>query len=81
MVRFHDVRPRAVVRCVTDADVSEAIGFAKRVGLRIAIRSGGHCVAGRSSTDRVVMDVSPNWLPAPATTPRRPIVCTRLAGR
>jgi FAD/FMN-containing dehydrogenase len=59
MVRFHDVRPRAVVRCVTDADVGEVIGFAKRVGLRIAIRSGGHCFAGRSSTDGVVMDVSP----------------------
>ncbi len=59
MVRFHDVRPRAVVRCVTDADVGEVIGFAKRVGLRIAIRSGGHRFAGRSSTDGVVMDVSP----------------------
>ncbi len=59
MFRFHDVRPQAVVRCHTDADVGNVIGFAKRFGLRTAVRSGGHCFAGRSSTDGVVIDVSP----------------------
>ena len=43
----------------TDADVGNVIGFAKRFGLRTAVRSGGHCFAGRSSTDGVVIDVSP----------------------
>ena len=50
MFRFHDVRPQAVARCHTDADVGNVIGFAKRFGLRTAVRSGGHCFAGRSST-------------------------------
>ena len=59
MFRFQDVRPQAVVRCHTDADVGNVIGFAKRFGLRTAVRSGGHCFAGRSSTDGVVIDVSP----------------------
>jgi FAD/FMN-containing dehydrogenase len=57
--RFHDVLPQAVVRCVTPADVSETISFARRAGLRIAARSGGHCFAGRSSTEGIVVDVSP----------------------
>src|SRR5215207_4516621 len=59
MFRFRDVRPRAVVRCHTDADVGNVIGFARRLGLPTAVRSGGHCFAGRSSTDGVVIDVSP----------------------
>ena len=59
IARFHDVLPQAVVRCATSADVSETISFARGVGLRIAARSGGHCFAGRSSTEGVVIDVSP----------------------
>jgi FAD/FMN-containing dehydrogenase len=59
IARFHDVRPRAVVRCATPADVSETISFARRAGLRTAARSGGHCFAGRSSTEGIVVDVSP----------------------
>jgi len=56
---FHGVRPKAVVLCETPADVSETISFAKRYGLRTATRSGGHCFAGRSSTEGIVIDVSP----------------------
>lgn len=59
IVRFHDVRPQAVVSCETSADISETISFARRSGLRAATRSGGHCFAGRSSTGGVVIDVSP----------------------
>jgi FAD/FMN-containing dehydrogenase len=57
--RFHDVWPRAVVRCETPEDVSETVCFAGRSGLRTAIRSGGHCFAGHSSTEGIVVDVSP----------------------
>jgi FAD/FMN-containing dehydrogenase len=57
--RFQDVRPRAVARCATPADVAEAISYARRNGLALAVRSGGHCFAGRSSTDGVVIDVTP----------------------
>jgi FAD/FMN-containing dehydrogenase len=59
MVRFHDVRPQALVRCVTDADVAETVLFTRRFGLSTAIRSGGHCFAGRSSTTGVVIDLGP----------------------
>jgi FAD/FMN-containing dehydrogenase len=57
--RFHDVRPQAVVRCETPTDVAETIRLARRTGLRTAARSGGHCFAGHSSTDGVVIDVTP----------------------
>jgi FAD/FMN-containing dehydrogenase len=59
MVRFHDVRPEAVVRCTTPADVSATIAFARRRRLPLAVRSGGHSVAGRSSTHGIVVDVTP----------------------
>jgi FAD/FMN-containing dehydrogenase len=59
MVQFHDVLPQAVIRCETDGDVVEAVSFVARFELRTAIRSGGHCFAGHSTTDGVVIDVSP----------------------
>jgi FAD/FMN-containing dehydrogenase len=57
--RFHHVRPHAIVRCATPADVAEAIAFARRSGVSLAVRSGGHCFAGRSSTDGLLIDVGP----------------------
>jgi FAD/FMN-containing dehydrogenase len=59
IARFHDVEPAAVARCRTDADVSAALAFARSEGLHVALRSGGHCFAGRSSTEGLVIDVSP----------------------
>jgi FAD/FMN-containing dehydrogenase len=59
IARFYDLRPQAVVRCGTPADVSETISFARRTGLKMATRSGGHCFAGFSSTSGMVIDVSP----------------------
>jgi FAD/FMN-containing dehydrogenase len=59
MARFHNVRPRAVVLCKTATDVSETISFASRAGLETAVRSGGHSVAGLSSTRGIVIDVTP----------------------
>jgi FAD/FMN-containing dehydrogenase len=58
MANFHDARPRAVVLCETPDDVSKTILFARDSGLRAAPRGGGHCFAGRSSTDGIVIDVS-----------------------
>jgi FAD/FMN-containing dehydrogenase len=57
--RFHDVRPRAVVLCRTSADVAEAIAFARRSGIEVAVRSGGHDFAGRSSGPGMVLDLTP----------------------
>jgi FAD/FMN-containing dehydrogenase len=59
IARFRDARPAAVVRCRTPADVAAAIVFARRAGLPLAARSGGHCFAGGSSTDGIVVDVGP----------------------
>jgi FAD/FMN-containing dehydrogenase len=58
IARFHDVRPQAVVLCRTPEDVAATLALADRAGLDTAVRSGGHCFAGRSSTRGVVIDVS-----------------------
>ena len=59
IVNFDDVRPQAVVVCRSPRDVADAVAFAAEAGLPTAARSGGHCFAGRSSTDGVVIDVTP----------------------
>jgi FAD/FMN-containing dehydrogenase len=59
MARFADVRPAAVVRCTTPLDVSTTIRFAQRAGLPLSIRCGGHSVAGHSSTEGILVDVTP----------------------
>jgi FAD/FMN-containing dehydrogenase len=59
IARFADVWPQAVVRCRAPDDVAEVISLARRSGTPAAIRSGGHCFAGRSSTQGIVIDVSP----------------------
>jgi len=56
--RFHDVRPQAVVLCRTPEDVAEAIAFARRWGIELAVRSGGHDFAGRSTGRGLVLDLS-----------------------
>jgi FAD/FMN-containing dehydrogenase len=56
--RFHDVRPQAMVLCRTPKDVVEAIAFARRSGIEVAVRSGGHDFAGRSSGPGMVLDLT-----------------------
>jgi FAD/FMN-containing dehydrogenase len=58
IARFDGVRPRAVARCRVPEDIAQALAFASREGLHAALRSGGHCFAGRSSTTGVVIDLS-----------------------
>jgi FAD/FMN-containing dehydrogenase len=58
IARFDGVRPHAVVRCRVPEDVAQALAFARQEGLHVALRSGGHCFAGRSSTTGVVIDLS-----------------------
>ncbi|GAA4936335.1 FAD-binding oxidoreductase [Actinoplanes utahensis] len=56
--RFDRVRPPAVVRCATPADIVETIAFANRLGLPIVPRGGGHSYVGASTTSSgIVLDV------------------------
>jgi FAD/FMN-containing dehydrogenase len=59
IAEFADIKPAAIARCRTPAHVAGAIAYARERGHAVAIRSGGHCFAGRSSTTGVVIDVSP----------------------
>jgi FAD/FMN-containing dehydrogenase len=54
-----DKHPVAIARCADEADVAEAIRFATEYDLPLAVRGGGHNVAGTAIVDRgVVIDLS-----------------------
>ena len=55
---YRQVRPRHVVLCRSVSDVLGAMTYARATGDPIALRGGGHCFAGRSSTDGIVLDLS-----------------------
>ncbi|NUR93230.1 MAG: FAD-dependent oxidoreductase, partial [Nonomuraea sp.] len=52
-----DVRPLVVARCRTASDVVAALGQARGRGLPVAVRSGGHDFAGRSTTTGLLVDL------------------------
>ena len=54
-----DRRPRAVARCVDEADVQTAVRFATEHGLEIAVRGGAHSMSGAAVLDDgIVIDLS-----------------------
>src|SRR3954447_15677904 len=55
----HDKRPALIIRCSGAADVAQAVDFARSQSLPIAVRGGGHSIAGFSGVDDgVVIDLS-----------------------
>jgi FAD/FMN-containing dehydrogenase len=52
---FIDRKPALIVRCRTTSDVVAALAFARRAGVEVSIRGGGHNVGGRAVTDGGVM--------------------------
>ena len=55
-----DHSPALVARCAGAADVIAAVGFARSNALTIAVRGGGHSIAGFSTVDDgIVIDLSP----------------------
>jgi FAD/FMN-containing dehydrogenase len=50
-----DRRPAVIVRCRSAADAAAAVRFARRNGLDICVRGGGHNVAGRAVIDDALM--------------------------
>jgi FAD/FMN-containing dehydrogenase len=50
-----DKRPALIVRCRSTDDVAAALALARREGLEVSIRGGGHNVAGRAVTDGGLM--------------------------
>jgi FAD/FMN-containing dehydrogenase len=55
-----DKRPRLIARCRGTADVIEAVTFARQHRIDVAMRGGGHNVAGRATIDDGLMiDLSP----------------------
>jgi FAD/FMN-containing dehydrogenase len=55
-----DRRPALIAHCLGVADVIAAVGFARDHGLPVAVRGGGHSVAGTAVADgALVVDLSP----------------------
>ncbi len=55
-----DYRPALIARCVDADDVGMAVRFAAAEGLELAVRSGGHSLAGFCSLDGgLVIDLTP----------------------
>lgn len=55
-----DARPALIARCGTTEDIVTAVKLTRAAGVPLAVRGGGHSVAGLSTcNDGVVIDLSP----------------------
>lgn len=54
-----DSRPSAIIRVADAGDVSRLVKLAREYGFELAVRSGGHSVAGHSTIESgIVLDLS-----------------------
>lgn len=54
-----DKKPGLIVRCSTAADIANVVRFARNHGLLVAVRGGGHNIAGKAVCDGgLVIDLS-----------------------
>ena len=54
-----DKRPALIARCAGVADICDAVDLARNLNLEVAIRGGGHNVAGRATIDDgLIIDLS-----------------------
>jgi FAD/FMN-containing dehydrogenase len=56
--RVDGLKPRAIAFCANTTDVQKAVRWARKHGVRIAARSGGHSYGGYSTSSGLVIDVS-----------------------
>jgi hypothetical protein len=57
LAQYEGVKPQVVVRAASAEDVSRTLRFARERRMRVVPRGGGHCFAGRSSTDGILLDL------------------------
>jgi len=50
-----DKRPALIAQCRSTADVIDAVNYGRDAGVEIAVRAGGHGVAGRAATEGGLM--------------------------
>jgi D-lactate dehydrogenase len=53
--------PRAVVMARETEDVSAVLGYGRRTGVPVTLRSGGTSLNGQSQTDGILVDVRRHW--------------------
>jgi FAD/FMN-containing dehydrogenase len=55
-----DRRPGLIARCTSQTDVQAAVRYARRTGVEVAVRGGGHSFPGHSTIDEgLLVDLSP----------------------
>jgi FAD/FMN-containing dehydrogenase len=70
-----DRHPATIIRPIGDAEVAQVVNLARDNGLELAVRSGGHSIAGHSLTDGgIVLDLA-------ELTPSTSTLSSRLPGR
>ncbi len=71
--RAADRRPAAIARCVSADDVARTIAFARRHGLEIAVRGGGHNQAGHGTCDDGIVIDTGGMRQVEVDAPRRSV--------